>query len=340
MADAQRVRGGLGGLELFVDLGQRRVAHNARQLQNQLAADLAVLRHDDAAVIFHDAVDGKGHVCRVRADNDDVVRVVGNGGRDRAGAQAVALNVAKADVVRVLMALDDGDLQNILIDADLVGVAVVGRDDLAGDHADDGARARVAEIVLRQRRDMERVVCALVEIRLDLRLREVAELAVVIVQNALLKDHFDVEILEIVDDGEVREVAGRDGAAVIEQEVARGMVAGGLDGDDRIDAVLVDGLAADVVDVALFQKVTRVLVIGAEHAAVCILRREQRRERLKIPRGRALADHDELAAAELCQRVLDVGALMVGVDAGGDVGIEVLARQTRRVAVDLLVVRL
>ena len=340
MADAQRVRGVLGGLELFIDLDQRRVAHDTGQLQHQLALYLLVLRHDNTAVILHDAVDRKGHILRVRADDDDVMRVVGDRRCDRAGFQAVALNIAEADMVRILVPLDDGDLENVLLRVHLVGVAVVGGDDLAGDHADDRARTHVAEVVLRQRRDVEGVVGALVEILLDLRLREVLQLAVVVVQHALLKDHFHVEVLEIVNDGEVGQIAGRDGAAVVEQEVARGVMAGGLDGDDRIDAVFVDGLAADVVNVALFEQVARVLVVGAEHAAVGVLRREQRRERLKIAGGGALADHDELAAAELRQRVLDVGALMVGVDARGDVGVKILARQARRVAVDLLVVRL
>ena len=126
-----------------------------------------------------------------------------------------------------------------------------------------------------QRGDVEGVVRALVEIFLDLRGFKVAQLAVVPVQNALLEHHLDVEVLEIVDDGEVGQIAGRDRAAVIEQEIARGVVAGGLDGDDGVDAVFVDGLAGDVVDVALFQQVARVLVVGAEHAALGVLRREQ-----------------------------------------------------------------
>ena len=60
------------------------------------------------------------------------------------------------------------------------------------------------------------------------------------------------------------------------------------------------------------------LVIRAEHAALGILRRQQRSQRLKVPRRRALADHDELSAAQLGQRVLDVGALVVGIDARSD----------------------
>ena len=82
-------------------------------------------------------------------------------------------------MVCALVALDDGDLENVLLRVHLVGVAVIGGDDLAGDHADDGARTHIAEIRLRQARDMEGVVRALIEILLDLRLGEVAQIAVI-----------------------------------------------------------------------------------------------------------------------------------------------------------------
>ena len=242
--------------------------------------------------------------------------------------------------MRALVALDNGDLQNVLFQIDVVGIAVVGRDDLARDHAQNASLARVAEIVGRERRDVEGVVGALVEIFLDLRRFKVAQLAVVPVQNALLEDHFDVEVLEIVDHGEVGQIAGRDCAAVIEQEIARGVVAGGLDGNDGVDAVFVDGLTGDIINVTLFQQIARMLVVGAEHTALGVLRREQGSKRFQIARGGALADHDELASLQLCQRVLHRGAFVVGIDACGDVGVEILALQARRVAVDLLVVRL
>ena len=229
-ADAEREGCVLGCLKLVVDLGQRTVGHDARDLQHDRTLYRSVFDHDDAAVVLDDVIRGERHIGGVRADDDDVVRVMRNAGRDRAGFQAVALNVAEADVMRALVALDNGDLQNVLFQIDVVGIAVVGRDDLARDHAQNASLARVAEIVGRERRDVEGVVGALVEIFLDLRRFKVAQLAVVPVQNALLEDHFDVEVLEIVDHGEVGQIAGRDRAAVIEQEIARGVVAGGLDG--------------------------------------------------------------------------------------------------------------
>ena len=108
------------------------------------------------------------------------------------------------------------------------------------------------------------------QIRLDLRGWEILDLAVIHHENALLVDLLDVEVLEIVDDDEVCQIAGGNGAPVVQQEVPGGVVAGHLDGSDGV-GTQGDGLLHDVVDVALFQQVVGVLIVGAEHAAVGIL---------------------------------------------------------------------
>ena len=113
----------LGVFERLVDLDKRRFAHDACNLELELAEHLAVVHHDDAAAELDDAVDRRGHVLLVRADDDDVVAVVRDGCRHRAGLEAVALDVADADVVRVLVALDDGNFQDVVLNADLFGVA-------------------------------------------------------------------------------------------------------------------------------------------------------------------------------------------------------------------------
>ena len=82
------------------------------------------------------------------------------------------------------------------------------------------------------------------------------------------------------------------------------------------------------------------LVVGAEHAAVSILAGEQGHQCLQIPGGSALPDHDELAPLQLGDGVVQVVALVVGIDAGGDVGVQVVARKAGGVAVDFFVVRL
>ena len=82
------------------------------------------------------------------------------------------------------------------------------------------------------------------------------------------------------------------------------------------------------------------LVIGAEHTPAVIFLRQQGQQRLQVPGGGALPDHNELTPAQLFQGVLHIRALVVGVDAGGNIGIEVIAPEARRVAVDLLVMGL
>ena len=314
----------LGVFERLVDLDKRRFAHDACNLELELAEHLAVVHHDDAAAELDDAVDRRGHVLLVRADDDDVVAVVRDGCRHRAGLEAVALDVADADVVRVLVALDDGNFQDVVLNADLFSVARIGRDDLAGHHAEHRARAGLDKVRGLKVRNVERLVRALDEVRIDLGRFKRRDGLAVEHQLTLLVDLKDVEVVEIVDHDKVRKKARCDCAAVVEQEVARGVVARAFDGDDRVDARF-DGTAHDVVDVALFEKVVRVLVVRAEHAVGVILRCEQREQRVEVARGRALADHDVLSALELGDGILHGAALVVGIDAGGDVGVQVVA---------------
>ena len=116
-------------------------------------------------------------------------------------------------------------------------------------------------------------------------------------------------------------------------------MAGHLHGGDGVHPQA-DGPLDDVVDVAFFQQVVGVLVVGAEHAPLGVFVAQQGGQGVQIPGGGALPDHDELAPLQLGDGVVQVVALVVGVDAGGDVGVQVVAHQVRRVAVDLLVVGL
>ena len=77
-----------------------------------------------------------GHVLLGGSHHDDVVAVVADGGGHGAMPEAVALDIAQADVVGVLMPLDDGDFQDVLLQVDVVGIARVLGHDLAGHHAE------------------------------------------------------------------------------------------------------------------------------------------------------------------------------------------------------------
>ena len=84
------------------------------------------------------------------------------------------------------------------------------------------------EVLRRQVGNMEGVVCALDEVILDARGLEVMHLAVAARQHALAEHHLHIEIVEIVDDRKIGQIARRNGAAVVQGEVAGGVVTGRL----------------------------------------------------------------------------------------------------------------
>src|SRR5207248_3141181 len=60
-----------------------------------------------------EAADGAHHVAVVDADDDDVVRVVRDGGGERAALQARAADEAEPDPTDAEVPLDDGDLREV-----------------------------------------------------------------------------------------------------------------------------------------------------------------------------------------------------------------------------------
>ena len=288
---------------------------------------------------FSTPVGRRGHVGGVGAHHDDVVAVVGNGGGHRAALEAVALEIAQADVAGALVPLDDGDFQDVPLQIHPVGVTVVGGDDLAVHQPDDAPAPLVAEIVGAEGADVEGVVGPLREIRLHRRHGHLPQVVAVVPQLALFEYHLHLKVLEIVHHRKVGQVPWGDGSPVVELIIPGGVVAGGLDGDDGIHP-LGDGPADDIVDVALVEQVVGMLVVGAEHAAVVVPGRQQGQQGVQVPGRGALPDHDELPQLELQHRILQIGALVVRVDAGGHIGAEIRLPEAGGVAVNLLVVGL
>ena len=141
---------------------------------------------------------------------------------------------------------------------------------------------------------MEGIRSQFFQIFRNLRFRERKNLALVIDQTALLINCQHIEILQIIQNSKVCQVAGSQSAPVIQQEVPGRMQTCHL---DNLDGIRTHGhsLTADIVNVAFFQKVIRVLVIGAEHAPVKMPGRfHQVDQRLQILGGGALTNHDKL----------------------------------------------
>ena len=143
------------------------------------------------------------------------------------------------------------------------------------------------------------------------------------------------ERAEVVEQDAVGAVARRDRAharqAVAERRVQRREQQCVLGRD-----ALRDGDAAHLVDVALAQEEVGLAVVGAEGAALGPVLAHERQQIAQVAGVRGLAQQHPRAAPPLLQRLAQDGRLVIAADAGGQVGVERRADDTRRMAVDPL----
>ncbi len=86
---------------------------------------------------------------------------------------------------------------------------------------------------------------------------------------------------------------------------------------------------------ALLDDLQRIAVVGAEGDPRPGQIGEQRRQCRDVLGDRALAHQDEHALGQLLAGLLELGALVVGADAGGQIGVERQAAQQGGMAVDV-----
>ena len=165
------------------------------------------------------------------------------------------------------MALDDRHLDDILLGIYGLGITLVFREDLSGDHADTALGAGNGKIFRLQNRQMEGVRGQFFQIIGDLRLREGEHLPLVKDQTALFVNGLDLEIGQIIHNGKVSQISGGNGAPVVQQEVPGRVQTCHLHHLNGVSAQS-HCLAADVIHVSFFQQIIGMLVIGAEHTAV------------------------------------------------------------------------
>ena len=129
---------------------------------------------------------------------------------------------------------------------------------------------------------------------------------------------------------EIGRVAGADESAA-ESIVLDRIHARGAENVEERDAVG-HSSSAKPVDVALHE-VVGMFVVAAKHAG---LRRfvEQGPEFFEIFRRGSLADEDLLSEGELFPRLVDLKTLVVGLDSGRDIFLEILAAEAGGVSVD------
>ena len=140
----------------------------------------------------------------------------------------------------------------------------------------------------------------------------------------------DLEADEVMEADEVGGVAGAE-ESTAESVVFDRIEAGGAEDVEEGDAVG-DGAGAELVDVA-FHEVVRMLVVAAEHAGFGRFVKEGP-EFLEIFGRGAFADEDFLAERKFFPGFVDLETLVVGLDAGGDVFLEILAAEAGGVSVD------
>ena len=214
-----------------------------------------------------DSVDGKSKVFLVGAHRYDIVGVVREAGGYSTLFESIALDISYTDMPCISVAFNDTNLQNIFFSVDVICIALVCGDDFTGDHAYDAARPFVHKIFSTEPpADMESVHGVFLQEGVDLRLREREYFTVSVAKHTALINAVDFEVLQIVNNNEVSQIAGRDRSLIIQQEIAGRIVAGCLYRYNRIDS-LSNGSADMEVHVADFQQIIRMLIVCREHTS-------------------------------------------------------------------------
>ena len=130
-------------------------------------------------------------------------------------------------------------------------------------------------------------------------------------------------------------VSRRDGAEVPEPVPLGGIERGHHDRVLGRDAGG-DRLADHAVDVPVLRDVLGVAVVGAEGDPTRAVLGRERKERLQVPRHRRLANQQPHTGAEPLTALVGRQALVIGANPGGRVGLQSLADEAGRVAVDML----
>ena len=286
------------------------------------------------------------HVEIVRAEDDDVVRVMRDGGGQRAAPQSEAADEAETDVARRVVPLDDGQLEDVPRGVGFDEV-VDHQGILHGGDRDDLPRHEFDHLdtAVRHDRDEEAVLPELAHVHGTSHVREIRRrrcvhdaAAVARGGRAAVPDLLGADVLQIGEKDQIRPVSGRDGAVFLHAVMPRGVDSGDLQRGHGIQTET-DGFPHVMVDVSLVLEVGGMLVVGGETELHRVLGCHEREQVVQVAFGRALAHEDLHAAAEFLLRLLARGAFVIAAHAGEDVGVELGTGQSRRVAVDPLAAR-
>ena len=269
----------------------------------------------------------------VHPDDDDVVRVVGEGRRKCAGLEAEAAHQPDRHAAGAEVALDDRDLgepvarDRVAVLDGRLGDERLGHD-LVGDHADHAGLAafpRDREVAGGNVAHPHRV------------LHPLGHLGPVDLSDwtPALEHGLRHERLEVREQEQVGLETRRDRAEVTQAVPGRRVqrreherVLGGDPGGDRV--------AHHRVDVTVLGDVLGLAVVRAERDPLGAELLHERQQRLQVPRGRGFADQQPHPGSEALAPLLGRRGLVVGVDPGRGVGVQRFLEDARRVAVDVL----
>jgi len=298
---------------------------------------LAIDGHQPTAHTL-DGAGGGSHAGVVRADDHQVVVIVGDRPGNRSTLQADAVNEALAHVAGGMVPLDDGHLQQV---AGRVGDSAAVHDlrvfntvlgeKLVFQAADDahppptrrnGEVHRVPGDVHRARQ------------RRNLRRGNVhRQRAAACHQPPPGKDQLGARRIEGGEGEQIGAAARRDGSPVVQPEVLRRVERAHANGRHRVQPTLGNSHADHVVNRAVVEQVGGLAVVGAPADAAAILRRDQWQQRAQVLGVGRLADEDDHALLQLLARLVNGGALVVAADASGNVGVQVAPAQAGAVPV-------
>ena len=243
---------------------------------------------------------------------------------------------------RVQVALDDGDFDQVAREVHAVVLCPVDRDDLllreqlVGNQPDSAAALalwRDEEILRRQRVHEEGVARGLPQVLAHARRVEGEHPPAVHDLPARAVHVAHGHGIQVVEHQHVRRVPRRNRAHAAQAEALRCPQRRHLYARHGRLARL-HRAADDVVDVPLAEQVGGVAVVRHQQAALRIRLVKERQQLAQVTRRRALADHHPLPLADALARLLKGRALVVVAHACGDVAVERLAGEQRRVPVD------
>ena len=302
--------------------------------QWQLSEDLTAVHDDDATPELAEARNCSHHVPVIHPDDDDVVRVVRHGRRERPSLQTGAAHEAEADPARPEVTFDHGDLREIPGRVGDRGPVHCGRllcerlsDDLIRhepDHSCLPAAPGNPQIALANRLVADGMLDPLGHVGL----RDLLD------RSSPLQRELGLEALEIRQEQEVGLVAGGDCAEMPEPVPARGIDRGKHDGIFGRDAGG-NRLTHHAVDVAVLGDVLRVAVVRAERDAVGSELLHQRQQGVKVARHRRFADQQPHAVAKALASFLRRERLVVGANPRRCVRVQRLSEETWRMPVDM-----